>query len=52
MGHAQLFDISEPLEIRVLNEVEHQVGRNTDKPIDRVVYDLLFIQSDVMRAKM
>jgi len=28
----------------MFDQVEHQVGRYADEPVNRVVYDLLFIQ--------
>ena len=42
--HAQLFNIAQTLEIGMLDQVEHQLRGNADKPVNRVVYDLLFIQ--------
>jgi hypothetical protein len=36
----------------MLNKVEHQFSRDADKAVNRVVYDLLFIQGVVMPAKM
>ena len=44
VGHAQLFDITQALKIRVLYQVKYQPRRDADKPVNRVVNDLLFIQ--------
>ena len=52
VGHAQLLNIPQPLKVRMLNKVEHQFRRDADKAVNRVVYNLLFIQSVVMQAKM
>jgi len=52
VGHTQLFNITQSLEIWVLNQIKYQFGWDTDKTVNRVVNDLLFIQGVVMRAKM
>ena len=50
--HAQLFDVSQPLKIWVLYQVENQVGGDADEAVNRVVYYFLFIQNVVLQAKM
>ena len=52
MRHSQLLDIAQPLEIRVLNKVEYQLGGDTDKTINRVVNYFLFVQLKICSAKM
>ena len=44
VGHAQLLDIPQTLKVRVFNQIEHQLGWYTDKSVNRVVYNFLFIQ--------
>jgi hypothetical protein len=36
----------------MLYKIEHQLGRDADKAVNRVVYDLLFIQGVLVGAKM
>ena len=36
----------------MLYKIEHQLGRDADKAVNRVVYDLLFIQGAVLGTKM
>ena len=50
--HAQLFNVSQPLKIWVLYQVENQVGGDADEAVNRVVYYFLFVQSVVLQAKM
>ena len=42
--HAQLFDVTQPLEIRMLDKIENQVWRDTYKAVNRVVNYFLLIQ--------
>ena len=50
--HAQLFDIAQPLKIRVLYQIEYQLRGDTDESVYRIVYDLLFVQFKFCGAKM
>ena len=43
MGECGLLDPAEPLEIRVLHDVEMQLGGDLDKSVYRIVDDFLLI---------
>jgi hypothetical protein len=44
VGKAELFDMTEPLKVRVGDDVEQQLAFDGYETIDRVVDDLIFIQ--------
>ena len=45
MGHPQLFNVAQALKVWVIYQVIHQFGWYADEPVNRVVYDFLFVQS-------
>ena len=49
--HAQLLNIAQALKIGMFYQVENQVGRYADEPVNRVVNYLLFIQSSFSVCK-
>jgi len=44
VGHAQLFNITQPLKVWMGYKVKDQFGWDTDKTVNRVVNYFLFIQ--------
>ena len=43
MGHPQLPDSPQSLEITVLNQVKNDAIGKFDKPVDRIVNNLMFV---------
>ena len=52
VSHAQLLDVPKALKIRMRYQVEYQFRRNTDKTVNGVVYNFLFIQFIYNDTKM
>jgi len=52
MRHSQLLNITQTLKIGMFYQVENQVRRDADKPIYRVIYYFLFVQSSCKDAKV
>ena len=52
MGHSQLLDVTQSLEVRMLNKIEYQFCGDADKTVYRIVYDFLFIQGVICATKM
>ena len=50
--HPQLFNIAQPLKVRMFYQIKYQFGWNGNKPVYRVVYNLLFIQCNKYDTKM
>ena len=50
--HAQLFDVAQPLKIRMLHQVEYQFGWDADKTVNRIVDNFLFVQDEEYATKM
>ena len=44
MCHSQLFDIPQPLKIRMRNQIKYQGRWYSYEPVNRVIYYFLFIQ--------
>ena len=45
LSKAQLFDPSEALKIRVIDDVENQFASDCDKSVNRIIDYLFFVQS-------
>jgi hypothetical protein len=43
MCEAELFDSSQTLKIRMFDQIEMQFVRNTDKSVNRIIEDFLFV---------
>ena len=52
MRHPQLFNIAQALKIGVCYQIKNQLGWYGNKPVNRVVYYFLFIQSGYKYAKV
>lgn len=45
MGHPELFNVAQTLEIMVGDDVVNEFGRDTDEPVNRIIYYFLLVQS-------
>ena len=45
LRQAKLFDVPQSLKVGVFDKFECQFSRNGDKPINRVIYDFLFVDA-------
>ena len=52
IGHTQLPNTPQPLEVGVLYQIEKQFRRNGDEPVDGVVEDFTFVQGGGVFTKI
>ena len=51
MSHPQLFDMAQPLDVRMLDQIKDKIRRNGNETIDRIINNFFLVQYRRLRHK-